>query len=400
MSDRRACPAGFGRMRRAAALAVLVMLVAPAAGAQRRTQYDALRDYWAVRSNAASALLNRFRVTQDSAITDTTRALRFDIVSSASLTPLATEIARLADSLVRTTWTPPRPGPHLTFILHPTSATDVADVEAGASQPIAPTRLMLSVLDTERGRVEMTQLDSANPAIGAARAVIRRSVVEPLVNALDPDLRGWLVDRPSADVVSLKEWRGAWLALATFPSLPARGCLVGEMRACETALALSAEADPLRIWYDAPLRQVLGARGVPGWRGTRLPDAQRRVVDACASGKDDAACIRFLSDTALGADLVAPGPRVLRSVLVRYAFSFRTDSAARVQAAYTPGLSIRDRLSRASGLPFDELLRRFHQQLSERRPPPTSPGTALLWASSLWCLAFGAVSLGSTRWRG
>lgn len=398
MSDRAGLLPGI--LRHALVLTACVVLCGPLAGAQRPRKLDALRDYWAARSNAADFRLARFRVIQDSAITDTTRALRFDLVSSASLAPLATEIARLADSLVRTTWTPPRHGPRLRFILHPRFATDGVDVEEGAEQPTGSARLMLSVLDAERGRVEMTRLDSAKPAVGAARAVLRRSVVEPLVNALDPDLRSWLVDRPSVDLVSQREWRGTWLALATFPSLPARGCLVGETRACETALGLSDEKDPLRVWYDAPLRQVLGARGVPGWRGTRLPDAQRRVVDACASGEDDAACIRFLSDTALGADLVAPGPRVLRSVLVRYAFSFPTDSAARVQAAYAPGLTIRDRLSRASGLPFDELLRRFHQQLSERRPPPTSPGTALLWASSLWCLAFGAASLGSTRWRG
>ena len=398
MSDRDSLLVGI--IRHAGVLAVCVALCAPSALAQRPTQFDALRDYWAVRSNAAGALLNRLRVTQDSAITDTTRALRFDIVSSASLAPLSVEIARLADSLVRTTWTPPRPGPRLRFILHPTLLSDAADLDVGAAQLTNPARLTLSILDPEQGRAELTQLDSANPAIGAARTMLRRGVVEPLVNALDPDLRSWLADRPSTDPVSPREWRGAWLALATFPSLPARGCLVGEMRACETALGLSEETDPLRAWYDPPLRQVLGARGVLSWRGRRLPEPQRLIMEACANGKDDAACLRFLSDTSLGAMLVEPGPRTLRRVLVRYAFSFPTDSAARAQAAYSPGLTIRDRLAQASGLPFDELLRRFHQQLSERRPPPTSPGTALLWASSLWCLAFGAASLGSTRWRG
>jgi hypothetical protein len=386
-------------IRHASVLAVCVALRAPATAAQRPTHLDPLRDYWAARSNAVGAHLNRLRVTQDSTITDTTRALRFDIVSSASLAPLSMEIAHLADSLVRTTWTPPRPGPRLRFILHPTLPSSAADLELADAQPVSPARLVLSILDPERGRTEITQLDSVHPAISAARATLRRSVVEPLLNAIDPDLRQWLVDRPSVDAISRREWRGAWLALATFPSLPARGCLVGEMRACEAALGLSEETDPLRAWYDPTLRQVLGARGVPGWRGSRLSDTQRRTVDACASGKDDTACFRFLSDTSLGADLVAPGPKALRSLLVRFAFAFPADSAARAQAAYTPGLTIRDRLSRASGLPFDELLRRFHTQLSERRPPPTSPGAALLWASSLWCLAFGAASLGSTRWR-
>lgn len=378
--------------------AAVVVLLTPDLGAQAATQYDALRDYWGARNRVQSAKLNQLRFAADSAITDTTRALRFEVLSSSSDVPIAAELAHVADSLVRTTWMPPLPGVRPRFSVH-RPAGDLALDESPLQQP-SSVRLVLSVYEPDGGRTELMLLDSRNPAIGAARTAVRRSVIEALVDSLDPAFRAWLADRPVAELPSPGQWRDGWLELATYPSLPARGCLVGEFRACEAALALVSEPNPLKAWYDPALRQVLGARGVQGWRGERLTEPQRLTVEACAGGHDDGACLRFLSDTALGANSVEPGPHALRSLLVRFAFSFPADSAARARAAYAPGLTVQDRLSRASGLPFDELLRRFHQQLSARRPPPSAPSGALLWTSSIWCLAFGALSLRSTRWRG
>lgn len=226
-----------------------------------------------------------------------------------------------------------------------------------------------------------------------------RAIVDPGLGSLSSDLKSWMVHQPAAELPAPRDWRFAWKELAAYPSLPARGCLVGELHACETMLALTDERTPLQTFYDAALRQALAARWLKNLPNRRMTEEQTALVKACAGGHDDAACLRFLGDRALGASMVEPGPAQLRTFFVRFAFSFPADSAARAEAAFAPGLSIRTRLERASGLPFQELLRRFHANLAERRPPPMAPGSGLLWSASLWFVAFGALSLRSTRWR-
>ena len=97
--------------------------------------------------------------------------------------------------------------------------------------------------------------DSSRVAVEAARMALQKAVVEPSLDALSRELRYWMVHSPAAELPGPRDWRDAWLQLATYPSLPARGCLVGELRACETALALTEERAPLQAFYDASLRR-------------------------------------------------------------------------------------------------------------------------------------------------
>jgi hypothetical protein len=260
--------------------------------------------------------------------------------------------------------------------------------------------LRLAAREPDGSIKDLTISDSSHVVVEAAQMAVRMAVVEPALEALNRDLRQWMVHQPAAELPTPRDFRAAWLELATYPSLPARGCLVGELRACETALALTEERAPLQAFYDASLRQALAARWLNSRRGGEVTEEQAATVRACAGGGDDAACLRFLGDRNLGASMVEPGPAQLRTLLVRFAFSFPADSATRVSAAFAPGLSVQARLERASGLPFQELLRRFHGDLAERRTPPMAPSSALLWSASLWFVAFGALSLTSTRWRG
>lgn len=394
MSDRRR------RVARAIATSVaLTGALSSALGAQRPTQYDALRNYWAARSARADARLKEFRHAVDSANSDTTHAVRLDIVSTPELSALAGDVARLADSLTRQVWLPPRDNRRAQFELR----RSVEQLERGSEDAltVAPPKRMvrLAAREPDGSIKDLTISDSSHVAAEAARMAVRRAVVQPALAALPRDLRRWMLHQPAAAAPTPRDWRAAWLELATYPSLPARGCLVGELRACETALALTGEPAPLQAFYDPSLRQALAARWLTRNRAGAVTEEQLAAVRACAGGGDDAACLRFLGDREVGASMVEPGPAQLRALLVRFAFSFPADSAARAEAAYAPGLSIRTRLERASGLSFQELLRRFHDHLAERRPAPMAPSSGMLWSASLWFIAFGALSLRSSRWR-
>ena len=371
-----------------------------ALGAQRPTQYDALRDYWAARSARAAARLQEFRHAVDSANSDTTHALRMDFVSTPELSALSGDVARMADSLVRQVWLPPLGTRRPQFELR----RAVEQRESGSDDAVAaapPKRTVrLAARELDGSIKDLLISDSLHVAVEAARMAVLQAVVQPSTDALSRDLRDWMVHQPAAELPTLRDWRAGWLQLAIYPSLPARGCLVGELRACETALALTEERAPLQAFYDASLRRALAARWLSSNRADAVTEEQLATVRACAGGHDDPACLRFLGDRTVGASMIEPGPAQLRTLIVRFAFSFPTDSVVRADAAYAPGLSIRARLERASGLSFQELLRRFHGHLAERRPPPMAPGSALLWSASLWFVACGALSLRSSRWRG
>ncbi len=379
---------------------VLTGAAAGALGAQRSTQYDALRDYWAARSAGAAARLKEFRHAVDSANSDTTHGVRMDFVSTPELSALSRDVARIADSLVRRVWLPPLGTRRPQFELRQAVEVRGEDAEDGSTAAPRKRTVRLAVREPDGSIKDLAISDSSHAAVEAARMAVSRAVAGPSLDVLSRDLGKWMVHRPSAVLPDPREWRDTWLLLATYPSLPARGCLVGELRACETALALTEEAAPLQAFYDASLRQALAVRWLKSNRADAVTEEQLATVRACAGGHDDPACLRFLGDRTVGASMVEPGPAQLRTLLVRFAFSFPTDSAARADAAYAPGLSIRARLERASGLPFQALLRRFHGHLAERRPPPMAPGSALLWSASLWFIAFGALSLRSSRWRG
>jgi hypothetical protein len=383
----------------------LIAAVARPSLAQSATQYDALRSYWTERSRAADEALRAFRRSVDSTNVDTIRTLRADLVSPAALSTMARDVARVADSLVQGTWLPPREGERARFELRVVPGRVRLNAFGEAMDGVNPPRVSLYLRPADGSAKALVVSDTLVAVREAAAMMMRTAVVGPSLNALDPMLRRWANHQPASHRPSALDFEILWDELTTYPSLPARGCVVGDLRSCEVALALVEEKDPARVWYDPSLRRVLAARWMRRF-SKRHPDFQAgthwdstAVVRACESGRDDDACLRFLSDRLLGASMIEPGPLGLRVLLLRYAFSFPVDASPRAEAAFAPGLTIQRRLELASGLPFDELLRRFHQQLAMRRSPPLAPSAASLWATSLWCLAGCALGLRTTRWR-
>ncbi|MDQ8155292.1 MAG: hypothetical protein P3B98_11585 [Gemmatimonadota bacterium] len=376
------------------------------AHAQRPTQYDHLREYWATRSRAATARWDEAHRAADTEFTDSVRVGPMLFLAPSGLAATNRTLARLADSAYSATWLPETGGWIRRYEMRERSVDVETVAPSGETVTHQRTQLMLLLREPdgrmrESASTTATGADSLWPIAWqeAQWALKSRATAQ-----LAPELRTWIgaavpVERPGAI-----DWVAGWKELVLYPSLPARSCSAGDVRACRVALALVSEADPVRNWYDPALRQVLAQRWLRSFRGN-----ERRVqfsnrtdqvapVRACANGDDDA-CVQFLQDRALGANMVEPGPKVLRALLVRFAFTRGNDSSAKRQAAYAPGATVEERLSQASGLPFDELVRQFAVQLRAPRQARPSRVPARLWASSLWCLCVGALSLRSTRWR-
>lgn len=395
-----------GGARRVVATAVAVAAAVPGAHAQRPTQYDHLREYWAQRSRAATARWEKSHRAADTELTDSVRVGPMLFLAPPRLAATNRTLARLADSAYSATWLPETGGWIRRYEMRERSVDVETVAPSGETITHQRTQLVLLLrqpdgLTRESASTTATGADSLWPiAWQAAQWALKSRATEQLA----PELRSWIgaavpVERPAAI-----DWVAGWKELVLYPSLPARSCSAGDVRACRVALALVSEADPVRNWYDPALRQVLAQRWLRSFRGNeRSVQFSNRTdqvapVRACAAGDDDA-CVQFLQDRALGANMVEPGPKVLRALLVRFAFTQGADSTAKQQAAYAPGATVEERLSQASGLPFDELVRQFATQLRAPRQARPSRVPARLWASSLWCLCVGALSLRSTRWR-
>lgn len=400
---------GGGARRVIAAAGTVAIAVAVAASgvhAQRPTQYDQLREYWATRSRAASARWVEAHRASGEELTDSVRVGPMIFLAPPKLAATNRTLARLTDSAYAATWLPATAERSLRYEMQE-RAVDVETVApSGETVSQQRTHLVLVLRDPtgltqDWASTAATTSDSLWPIAWQAA---RTALTSRAATQLAPELRSWLSAKVPVERPTAVDWAGGWQELVLYPSLPARSCSAGDVRACRVALALASEADPVRNWYDPSLRRVLAQRWLRSFRGDdRSVEFSKRTdqtapVRACAEGDDDA-CLQFLQDRALGANMVEPGPKVLRALLVRFAFTLGADSSAKQRAAYAPGATVEERLAQASGLPFDELLRQFAARLSAPRQVRSSRTPARLWAGSLWCLCVGALSLRSSRWR-
>lgn len=396
MSDDRSPPLRASARCITAVLAV-VSIGAGSAGAQRATPYDALRDYWVERSAATQARLAEYRRGVSAEYSDTVRTGLVEIVCPRALTPIAAELAKLADSLSARGWTPLASAGRPRFELREREVAPVATSGEAPPGEAPEAEYEIWLRQPDGGGRSLTYFKIETAAEGAA-IMVRAGIFEPALMALAPELRAWMDLTPPAERPIAHLWSQAYRDLAAYPSLPARACLVGDIVACETMLALRHEPDPIDAWYDLGLRQTLAARWLAGYRSGR-DEADTSLVRSCANGSE-AACRRFLSDRMLGANMIEPGAKQLRGLLVVYAFAQGTDSAAQRRAAFASGLTIQERISMAAGRPFADVVRGFRRELVSHQPQPVAPPAPLLWAGAVWFIAFGALSLRSSRWRG
>lgn len=214
-------------------------------------------------------------------------------------------------------------------------------------------------------------------------------VPDELRARLDPQLNRWL-----AQSITLRPADSAppdlYEDLVTSPSPLARSCFVGDLAACRSALGLAPARDPATDWYDAPGRRALV-------RTLRRDPRNPVWYEQCVEQAVDAACIHVLR----GPDSIhttAPLISGSRELLVRLAL------AAGGQQAFhrllgSAGRPLEQRLETTSGVSFDSLMARWRATVIATRPEPVMLTAGTGWVALVWAIAFGALVLGSSRWR-
>lgn len=205
----------------------------------------------------------------------------------------------------------------------------------------------------------------------------------------DPRLEHWLrggVRTDPSEVPSPELFED----LVTSPSPLARACYVGSLSACGSALGLVAPRDPATEWYDAAGRRALA-------RNLIRDPRDAATYDQCVEHAIDAACVSLLR----GPDSAFVSPPLIfasRELAVRMALQLGGPEAFHRLLA-SAGHPIGRRLELTAGLSLDSLLLRWHQAVLRSRPVAVDVTPGVGWVALGWGLAFGALVLGSSRWR-
>lgn len=214
-------------------------------------------------------------------------------------------------------------------------------------------------------------------------------IPDELRSRLDPQLSQWL-----AQPITLRPASSAppdlYEDLVTSPSPLARSCFVGDLTACRAALGLAPARDPATDWYDAAGRRALV-------RTLRRDPRNPVWYEQCVEQAVDAACIHILR----GADSVhTTAPLILgsRELLVRLAVALGGPVAFH-RLLGSAGRPLEQRLSITSGVSADSLLVRWRSTVLMNRPEPVMLTAETGWVALVWAIAFGALVLGSSRWR-
>jgi len=200
----------------------------------------------------------------------------------------------------------------------------------------------------------------------------------------------------------------AYYELVLSPALPARACLVGDLRACAVALQLQSVDAPLAEWYDAPGRRWLIAR----LRDKVTWSSRAAEFRACADQGDDAACTQLLHLLAAPAGRdstlaetwryeVRAWPEPLgdasRRVLLATIAAARPGALGALLSGTGPDLE--RRLIQATGLSADSLLLAWRARVLAGRPAPPRADGGEGALTMLWLAGLGAFAMWGARWR-
>ncbi len=190
-----------------------------------------------------------------------------------------------------------------------------------------------------------------------------------------------------------QERRGVYIGLVTAPSPAGRRCYRGDLHACRSALGLVPAADALEDWYD-PLRRRSLVRELETLDEVR---ADPRLFSACVQDLSDVACVAVLRRVPPAA-FPPPLPSAARYSVLRTAVELGGRQAyARLVAG--AGETMEARLTSASGVSGDSLMRAWRAAVFDARPEPVTVEPRAGWVALAWGLAFALLSLRSTRWR-
>jgi hypothetical protein len=224
----------------------------------------------------------------------------------------------------------------------------------------------------------------------------------------DTALRAWLPPAP-LETEEAELARRAYYELALSSSTVARGCLVGDLGACEEALRLVPGPDPLTRWYDAAGRRALVTRARRGWNWGPV---QMELL-GCLEDGDDAACTTLLRRATRlegrtpaealvwGQDrLTIPPPlgEYARLLLLEAALRQGGEGAWYRLASATPG-PLSARMAAAANVAADSLLGLWRAEVEAARPTPAAVPPVLVVGTALWAGLLATLSCRVLRWR-
>ncbi|MGH7670073.1 MAG: hypothetical protein ACRENQ_11335 [Gemmatimonadaceae bacterium] len=214
---------------------------------------------------------------------------------------------------------------------------------------------------------------------------------EILTRKLGPAFGTWLANAIPVDSPSTETWVGVRIDLVTSTFQVSRQCYAGDVRACERALGIVDDSNPIRDWFTPSERQAI----IYGDR-YQLRPAQPKTFDQCIAHDDDAACLA-LGTLIPPRQLTPPlGPASRQSLASLAMMIGGPQSYGRM--ASVPH-AVQDQLEAAAGVSADALVRVWRASVLTTKAENTTmtPGLAIM--SLFWVTACGALALGNSRWR-
>ena len=245
-----------------------------------------------------------------------------------------------------------------------------------------------------RGNTHQFAFSKNSDAADVAARIVKSAGVAFQSEIFDTMMANWLPNfelRLSAPRAA--EWGRIYIQIATATSRVGRECYIGDLEACQYALALAIADDPAVRLYGAEDRRRLVSQLVPRfpWELNRHPG-----FDLCVTGGLDAACLEVLR---AGPHLVPPPlSPTARGTVLQLALEVGGDGAfGRLARSEAPNVELR--LAEIAGVSPDSLLVLWRNRVLAARPKPTTLTRAAGWVAFVWAVALAMVATGSTRWR-
>lgn len=228
------------------------------------------------------------------------------------------------------------------------------------------------------------------------KEMVRSGLGKALLQALPADSSGvaeWVGMHPLTPPL---DWAWVYRDLASTASIASRRCYQGELPWCWEAMGIPAGEGGWSEWYTPEERRLLvGSRWGSAllWEARILTSAEL-MIHGCLVLESDRACIHVLGEWAER----IPLGTLSRASMVAEALT-QGGEGAFSRLIEDPGLSIKDRLALAAGMPADTLAARWRERTMSARPRIhagllLSPIPLLFW---LLLLLFFATR--STPWR-
>lgn len=241
---------------------------------------------------------------------------------------------------------------------------------------------------TSVGRVSGLEYWGA-PADSTLVQWLRDQAIRQLRFSLDQPFKEWLRNELPFDSVKSDAWPRLRLQAVSSIFVVMRRCYDGNIAACSLGLGLPPATDPATQLLDSAGRQsfVEKTRGNYYWNVARS-----RQLRQCIDEHSDTSCIAAIR--LINVNDIMPGARaMLTQVSIQMGGTKGFERL--LNASGTPS----DRIAAAAGVSADSVVRVWQRRMHDTRLPSQDMTPAIAMGSLAWVLAFGALSLRSSRWR-